>query len=50
MAGPSLLGLFGAVATGGTPKTEVLGRVGPDGNPSISEDAKRREVARFLKG
>jgi hypothetical protein len=50
MAGPSLLGLFGAVATGGTPETEVLGRVGPDGNPSVTDAVKQREVARFLKG
>jgi len=50
MAGPSLLGLFGAVATGGTPGTEVLGRIGPDGNPSVTEEVKQREVARFLKG
>jgi LCP family protein required for cell wall assembly len=50
MAGPSLLGLFGAVATGGTPKTEVLGRLQPDGNVSVTEDVKRREVRRFLRG
>ena len=50
MAGPSLLGLFGAVATGGTPKTEVLGRVGADGTPSVTDDVKAREVRRFLRG
>ncbi len=50
MAGPSLLGLFGAVATGGSPKTEVLGRIGPDGSPSVTDDVKAREVKRFLRG
>ena len=50
MAGPSLLGLFGAVAGGGDPKTEVLGRIGPDGNPSVTDEVKQTEVARFLRG
>ncbi|CAA9535718.1 MAG: FIG00540805: hypothetical protein [uncultured Solirubrobacteraceae bacterium] len=50
MAGPSLLGLFGAVASGGDPKTEVLGRIGPDGNPSVSDEVKQTEVERFLRG
>ncbi len=50
MAGPSLLGLFGAMATGGTPDTEVLGRVQPDGGVAVPEDVKRREVRRFLRG
>jgi LCP family protein required for cell wall assembly len=50
MAGPSLLGLFGAVATGGTPKTEVLGRLQPDGGVSVTEEVKQREVRRFLRG
>ncbi|HEX8105417.1 MAG TPA: LCP family protein [Solirubrobacteraceae bacterium] len=50
MGGAALLGLFGAIATSGSPDTEVLGRIGPDGNPSVTEDVKRREVARFLDG
>lgn len=50
MAGPSLLGLFGAVATSGTPDTEVLGRIGPDGQPSATDEVRQREVERFLKG
>ena len=50
MGGPSLLGLFGAIVLGGTPKTEVLGTVGPDGNPSVTEDVKRQEVEKFLEG
>ena len=50
MGGPSLLGLFGAIALGGTPKTEVLGTIGPDGNPSVTEDVKRQEVEKFLEG
>ena len=50
MAGPSLLGLFGAMATGGTPDTEVLGRVGPDGEVGVTDEVKQREVRRFLRG
>jgi LCP family protein required for cell wall assembly len=56
MAGPSLLGLFGAIATGGTPKTRVLkpsgGVVLPDGGQGLVVDdaEKRREVRRFLRG
>jgi LCP family protein required for cell wall assembly len=46
MSGPTLLGLFGALAVAGTPKTEVLGTF--DGN--ISESAKQRAVRRFLAG
>jgi len=50
MAGPSLLGLFGAVATSGTPPTRVL-RGAPQGNGLVvSDEEKRTEVERFLKG
>jgi LCP family protein required for cell wall assembly len=50
MAGPSLLGLFGAAATTGTPKTRVLGRVQPDGTVGSTPEERRREVQRFLAG
>jgi LCP family protein required for cell wall assembly len=50
MAGPDLLGLFGAIATGGSPATRVLKGV-PEGNGLRVPDAvKRREVQQFLKG
>jgi LCP family protein required for cell wall assembly len=50
MAGPDLLGLFGAIATGGSPATRVLKGV-PQGNGlAVSDAVKRREVRRFLKG
>ncbi len=50
MAGPDLLGLFGAIATGGSPATHVLKGV-PEGNGlRVSDAVKRREVQRFLKG
>jgi LCP family protein required for cell wall assembly len=54
MAGPSLLGLFGAVATSGSPTTEVLKPDGavtlPDGGAglSVSDAEKARKVRRFL--
>jgi LCP family protein required for cell wall assembly len=56
MAGPSLLGLFGAVATSGSPGTRVLRPDGavtlPDGGAglSVSDAERQREVRRFLKG
>ena len=50
MAGPNLLGLFAAMATTGSPKTRVLGRVQADGNVSASDEEKQREVQRFLRG
>jgi LCP family protein required for cell wall assembly len=56
MGGPTLLGLFGAVATGGNPPTRVLKPNGgerlPDGGAGlvVSEEEKRAEVARFLNG
>jgi LCP family protein required for cell wall assembly len=50
MAGPALLGLFGSVATSGSPATRVLPGV-PEGNGLTVPDAvKKREVRRFLKG
>jgi LCP family protein required for cell wall assembly len=50
MAGPSLLGLFGSVATSGSPRTRVL-RGSPQGTGLVvPDDVKRREVARFLRG
>jgi len=50
MAGPALLGLFGSVATSGSPQTRVLPGV-PEGNGlSVPEAVKKREVQRFLKG
>jgi len=50
MAGPSLLGLFGSVATGGSPKTRIL-RGSPQGSGLVvPDDVKRREVQRFLNG
>jgi LCP family protein required for cell wall assembly len=56
MAGPSLLGLFGAVTIGGDPLTRVLKPSGtvtlPGGGAGLTVDeaAKRREVDRFLAG
>jgi LCP family protein required for cell wall assembly len=56
MAGPSLLGLFGAIATGGDPKTSVLKPSGgitlPDGGAGlvVDEAEKRRAVRRLLRG
>ena len=56
MAGPSLLGLFGAIATGGDPETVVLKPSGgvtlPDGGAGLVVDdaQKQRAVRRFLRG
>ncbi|HVL97419.1 MAG TPA: LCP family protein [Solirubrobacteraceae bacterium] len=56
MAGPALLGLFGAVVTGGDPATHVLkpsgGQTLPDGGSGlvVSEAERASEVARFLRG
>jgi LCP family protein required for cell wall assembly len=56
MSGPTLLGLFGALATSGSPPTRILK---PDGFQSapgggaglhVSDAEKQRDVARFLKG
>jgi hypothetical protein len=46
MSGPTLLGVFGALAVAGTPQTEVLGTV----SGQIPEDVKRAKVRRFLRG
>jgi LCP family protein required for cell wall assembly len=54
MSGPTLLGLFGALATAGTPPTHVLKPTGavtlPDGEAGlqVSEASKRSAVARFM--
>jgi LCP family protein required for cell wall assembly len=56
MSGPTLLGLFGALAVGGTPPTRVLEPSGtitlPDGEVglSVSESERRAAAARFLAG
>ena len=56
MSGTELLGLFGALAVGGTPPTRVMTPTGqvtlPDGSEAltISEAAKRADVARFMTG
>jgi LCP family protein required for cell wall assembly len=56
MSGPTLLGLFGALAISGTPPTRVLKPTGavtlPDGEQGlrVSEAARRVAVARFMAG
>jgi LCP family protein required for cell wall assembly len=56
MSGPTLLGLFGALAVGGTPPTRLLHPSGtvtlPDGEVglSVSEGERRAAAARFLAG
>lgn len=56
MSGPTLLGLFGALASTGTPPTRILAPSGtvtlPDGEIglSVSEAEKRAAVARFMAG
>jgi LCP family protein required for cell wall assembly len=56
MSGPTLIGLFGALATSGTPPTHVLKPSGavtlPDGELGlrVSEGARRAAVARFMSG
>ena len=56
MSGPTLLGLFGALAVDGTPPTRVLRPTGvmalPGGEEglTVSEAAKRADVAAFLRG
>jgi LCP family protein required for cell wall assembly len=56
MSGPTLLGLFGALATSGSPPTQILKPDGvqtaPDGGAGlhVSDAEKARDVARFLKG
>jgi LCP family protein required for cell wall assembly len=56
MSGPTLLGLFGALAIGGTPPTRILHPSGtavlPDGEVglSVSESERRAAAASFLAG
>jgi LCP family protein required for cell wall assembly len=55
MGGPTLLGLFSALAVSGTPSPRVMmpsGVAPADGGTglTISDSEKRREVARFLAG
>jgi LCP family protein required for cell wall assembly len=56
MSGPTLLGLFGAMATSGSPAPRILKPDGvetaPDGGAGlhVSDAEKARDVARFLKG
>jgi LCP family protein required for cell wall assembly len=56
LSGPELLGLFGALAIGGTPPTRILRPSGsvtlPDGEVglSVSEAERRAAAARFLAG
>jgi LCP family protein required for cell wall assembly len=56
MAGPTLLGLFGAMAIGGSPPTRILRPSGnitlPNGGSGlvVSDSERRREVQRFLYG
>jgi hypothetical protein len=46
MSGPTLLGVFAALAIAGTPQTHVLGTF--DGN--VPENVKQQAVQRFLSG
>ena len=56
MGGPTLLGLFGGLAVGGTPATQVMRPAGlvtlPDGEVGlhISASERHRDVAHFLGG
>jgi LCP family protein required for cell wall assembly len=56
MSGPTLLGMFGALAISGTPPTRLLRPTGAETLPSgesgltISEAAKRADVAQFMSG
>jgi LCP family protein required for cell wall assembly len=56
MSGPTLLGLFGALASAGTPPTRVLRPTGattlPEGGQglTVSEGSRRAAVAKFLSG
>jgi LCP family protein required for cell wall assembly len=56
MSGPTLLGLFGAMAISGTPPTRVLKPFGaitlPDGESGlrVSEAERRKDVAQFMSG
>ena len=46
MSGPTLLGLFGALAISGSPQTAVLGTA----SGQVPESLKRKRVRRFLAG
>ncbi len=46
MSGPTLLGLFGALAVAGSPQAHVLGTQ----SGSVPEDVRQRAVRRFLSG
>jgi LCP family protein required for cell wall assembly len=46
MSGPTLLGLFGALAMSGSPETAVLGSA----SGQVPEDVKQARVRRFLEG
>jgi len=56
MSGPTLLGLFGALATSGSPSPRILKPDGPETAPDggaglhVSDAEKARDVKRFLKG
>jgi len=52
MRGPGLFGLFSGLLTGGSGKTRVLkpSDLGPGGSLIISDEEKRREVRRLLRG
>ncbi len=50
MGGPTLLGLFGAIEIGGSPKAQVLGGLQVDGSVGATEEEKRAAVRKFLKG
>jgi LCP family protein required for cell wall assembly len=56
MSGPTLLGLFGALATSGSPAPRILkpdgAETAPDGGAGlhVSDAEKARDVKRFLKG
>jgi LCP family protein required for cell wall assembly len=56
MSGPTLLGLFGALATSGSPAPRILKPDGPETAPDggaglhVSDAEKTRDVKRFLKG
>ena len=50
MAGPALLGLFGSVATSGSPATRVLPGVPQGDGLTVPDAIKQREVRRFLRG
>jgi len=56
MGGPTLLGVFGAMAIAGTPPTRVLKPSGvitlPDGESGlrVSEAERRKDVAQFMSG